>query len=249
MITSLAFFAFFGVPVLVLLVALAGMALNARAIRKAAPHAARQTAEPDAGGAKALDALREIAGKLGPVTATAMLPDGRRALSGSPDGTLRLWDLESRYQLSQFAGATGPITTIEILPDGRRVLAGSSDGTLRLWDVETGAGRDVRKPGETADDIQALRKNLADYVAAVMQQTREQAPTDWTTLANALVLNRSLEVEIAKALVNKGVALNGLGRGGDAIEVFDDVLARFGKTTDPLLPGQAAKAQSLKEPL
>ncbi len=85
------------------------------------------------------------------VTAVAVLPDGRRALSGSSDHTLRLWDLDTktgRYRYFLFLavrvleGHTDGVTAVAVLPDGRRALSGSLDHTLRLWDLETGKSRE-----------------------------------------------------------------------------------------------------------
>ena len=68
-----------------------------------------------------------------------VLADGRRALSGSDDRTLRLWDLETGAELRRFEGHEGWVTSVTVLADGRRALSGFRDKTLRLWDLETGA--------------------------------------------------------------------------------------------------------------
>ena len=39
--------------------------------------------------------LRNYSEHLGRVTSVKFFPDGRRAVSGSGDGTLKIWDLES----------------------------------------------------------------------------------------------------------------------------------------------------------
>src|SRR5581483_2319926 len=62
--------------------------------------------------------------------------DGRRAVSGSDNGTLRVWDLESG-QTFQALERTSGVTAVAVL-DGRRVVSGSSDGTLRVWDLASG---------------------------------------------------------------------------------------------------------------
>ena len=77
----------------------------------------------------------------------AVLPNGRRVLSGLPDGTLRLWDLESGRQLGQFEGWSKfsswlfdyKITAVAISADAHLALSGLSDGTIRLWNLETKA--------------------------------------------------------------------------------------------------------------
>jgi len=73
------------------------------------------------------------------VTGVAHLPGGRRIITCSLDGSLRLWDLESGVQIGndwrdcENKGAW----SIALSPNGKSVASGSWDGNVRLWDVET----------------------------------------------------------------------------------------------------------------
>jgi tetratricopeptide (TPR) repeat protein len=73
----------------------------------------------------------------------AYAPDGGRVLSGSFDGTVRLWDVETGIELRRFEGHTGWVTSVAFAPDGKRALSGGYDKTLRLWDTES--GKEVRR--------------------------------------------------------------------------------------------------------
>jgi serine/threonine protein kinase len=77
-------------------------------------------------------------GHQGPVLSVAFSADGRLALSGSADATMRLWDLESGQERCRFMGHGGPVNKVAFSPDGYYVLSGGADGTVRLWNVETG---------------------------------------------------------------------------------------------------------------
>jgi predicted Zn finger-like uncharacterized protein len=64
--------------------------------------------------------------------------DGRRAISGSWDKTLRLWNVDTGECLQTFSGHTDSVRSVCLTPDGLRALSWSWDKTLRLWDTDTG---------------------------------------------------------------------------------------------------------------
>jgi small GTP-binding protein len=72
------------------------------------------------------------------VWSVAWSGDGLRALSGSDDRTVRLWDVESGRCLRVLEGHTARIMSVAWSDDGLRALSGSEDRTVRLWDVESG---------------------------------------------------------------------------------------------------------------
>jgi WD40 repeat protein len=82
--------------------------------------------------------LRVFQGHEDGVTSVAFSPDGRTALSGSWDTTLRLWEVATGEQVRIFEGHEGRVSSVAFSPDGWYVLSGSGDGTVRLWDVQTG---------------------------------------------------------------------------------------------------------------
>jgi WD40 repeat protein len=70
--------------------------------------------------------------------ARRLTPDGRRPISGSRDGTLRIWDLEVGGPPRVLEGHTGGVRAVAVTPDGRRAASGAGDRTLRVWDVDSG---------------------------------------------------------------------------------------------------------------
>jgi WD40 repeat protein len=60
----------------------------------------------------------------------AFLGDGRRALSGSKNGDLRLWDLESGQTIAAFTGDAA-ITCVAVARDDLFV-AGSANGAVHI---------------------------------------------------------------------------------------------------------------------
>ncbi len=73
------------------------------------------------------------------IAAVAVTPDGRWAVSGSWDKTLRVWDLESGAVLATLRGHSEAVRAVAVTPDGRRAVSGSRDKTLKVWDLESGA--------------------------------------------------------------------------------------------------------------
>lgn len=72
------------------------------------------------------------------VHAVAFSHDGRYALSGSSDNTVRLWDIATGENLLMMEGHFNQITSLAFSPDDRFAVSGSWDWTIRLWDLETG---------------------------------------------------------------------------------------------------------------
>ncbi len=77
-------------------------------------------------------------GHTGGVNSVALSGDGKQALSGAADNTLRLWDLETGQCLQTLEGHTASVWSVALSGDGKQALSGSDDKTLRLWDLETG---------------------------------------------------------------------------------------------------------------
>jgi hypothetical protein len=79
-----------------------------------------------------------FSGHSGPVFSVAFAADGRTALSGSYDKTLKLWDVASGREIRSFTGHDELVWSVAFAPGGRTALSGSDDKTLKLWDVATG---------------------------------------------------------------------------------------------------------------
>jgi len=71
------------------------------------------------------------------ITAVAFSPDGQRILSGSMDGTLKLWDIESGRELQTFCGHHGGVQRVAFSADGRRAISAGSDGLVQIWPVNS----------------------------------------------------------------------------------------------------------------
>ncbi len=72
------------------------------------------------------------------VFSVSLSADGRYALSGSPDWTLKLWEVSTGQCLRTFEGQSSSVNSVCLSTDGKYALSGSDDETLKLWEVSTG---------------------------------------------------------------------------------------------------------------
>jgi predicted nucleic acid-binding Zn-ribbon protein len=81
--------------------------------------------------------VRRMDGHQGMVMSLALTPDGRYVVSGSWDGTVQEWDLQSgeSYQLTTHKNGAW---SVAMTADGRYVISGGGDGKVRVWNREQG---------------------------------------------------------------------------------------------------------------
>ena len=120
-------------------------------------------------------AVRQIPGHSQPVTALANMPTApNQLLSGSADGTVRLWNVDNGQQMQQLNHGA-PVSSVAVRPDGQRLAAAGASNIVRLWN-----GQNFQQVAELKGDyrlqfqaaelerIVAARKNeVAAEVAAV----------------------------------------------------------------------------------
>jgi len=79
----------------------------------------------------------QLKGHTGEIVALDFSPDGTHLISGSNDGTARIWDLETGRGRT-LAADSESVRWVSYSADNERVATAGADGTIRLWPVAGG---------------------------------------------------------------------------------------------------------------
>jgi WD40 repeat protein len=75
----------------------------------------------------------ELPGTPGWTYSAGFSPDGARIVTGSQDGTARIWSLASRLPEVTFQGHGDRVFSASFSPDGAHIVTASADSTARIW--------------------------------------------------------------------------------------------------------------------
>jgi WD40 repeat protein len=72
------------------------------------------------------------------ISSISISSDGRRAVSGSFDNLVRVWNVDSGRCERVLEGHTDEVNSVALSRNGRRVVSGAADKTVRIWELESG---------------------------------------------------------------------------------------------------------------
>jgi WD40 repeat protein len=81
---------------------------------------------------------RTLKGHTDSVYSVDLSADGKYALSGSADQTVKLWEVATGLCLRTFEGHTKWVNSVSLSADGKYALSGSADQPVKLWEATTG---------------------------------------------------------------------------------------------------------------
>lgn len=79
-----------------------------------------------------------LGGIQGTVLSMCFSSDGKKLVTASEDGDVRIWSVPDWKLLETLAGHQGPVRWAEFSPDGQWVVSGGEDQTVRIWSAEDG---------------------------------------------------------------------------------------------------------------
>ncbi len=83
--------------------------------------------------------------------AVSFSPNEKQLVTGSEDGSIRLWDLQTQKpSVRVISPGDGKLVwAVNFSPDGRQLATGSDDGKIRLWDLQTQTPQEkILSPGD-----------------------------------------------------------------------------------------------------
>ena len=83
-------------------------------------------------------ALKTLRGHLKAVLSVAFSPDGQQIVSGSQDGTAKVWKADKDKEMLTLKGHSNTIWSVAFSSDGQRIVTGSADKTAKVWDAASG---------------------------------------------------------------------------------------------------------------
>lgn len=125
--------------------------------------------------------LLTLTGHHGPVRTVALSSTGWRAVSGSDDHTVKIWDLRRGRLEHSCAGHSDWVRAVAMLPGTQKFVSAGDDHRLKVWDLAT--GREQASFESNVATIRALAGLPGERVAAIANDRRIRV---WNLITGAI---------------------------------------------------------------
>lgn len=131
------------------------------------------------------------------VTSVAVHPVFCVVVSGSEDGTIKVWDHESGDYIRTLKGHTNTVTNLAFTPKGTHLASSSTDLSIKLWDFNTyTCVRTLRGHDHTISAVQFIPADLEVSSADTMSSTTTGLDAGKAGCSNLLSASRDHTVKL-----------------------------------------------------
>jgi WD40 repeat protein len=106
-----------------------------------------------------------LPGYEGTVMSMRFSGDGKKLVTASADGKIRIWSVPGWSLLETLSGHKGPVRCAEFSPNGSLVVSGGEDATVRVWSAGDGKLVQTLKESQAPVDTVSFSPD-GNYVAA-----------------------------------------------------------------------------------
>jgi len=127
------------------------------------------------------------------VYSVAWSPDGTKIVSGSQDGTIKIWNAITGVNIKTFTGQSD-VYSVDWSPNGKDIVSGSRDGTIGIWNATTGVNLRIINATENVVRAVAWSPNSSYIVssdATLLITVNEIHIWDATTGINLKTINNN----------------------------------------------------------
>lgn len=150
-------------------------------------------------------AIQTLVGHKQPVLCVAWSEDGRFAMSGSFDKTIRVWDMKKYTALQTLTDHTRVVCSVAMSRDGRLAMSGSDDDSLKIWNCKS-------KPCTPIHSLQGRSNGIASVALSADGRVAVTGGNDSTVKVWDLTTQQEILTLAAHSKSVYSVAMSGDGR-------------------------------------